>query len=93
MLFPEGGRAPEGLREFKEGSAYIAIKAGVPVVPMAIVGMREKLPMGSIHVRSGKVAVRVGRPIPTAGMTIADRLKLTERLYREVAQLLEAPVA
>ena len=32
LLFPEGGRSPEGLREFKEGAAYIAIKAGVPVV-------------------------------------------------------------
>jgi 1-acyl-sn-glycerol-3-phosphate acyltransferase len=93
LLFPEGGRAPEGLREFKEGAAYIAIKAGVPIVPMAIVGMREKLPMGSIHVRSGKVAVRVGQPISTDGLSISERMELTERLYREVAQLLEAPVA
>lgn len=93
LLFPEGGRAPEGLREFKEGAAYIAIKAGVPVVPMAIVGMREKLPMDSIHVRSGMVAVRIGAPISTAGMKVAERLQLTERLYREVAQLLAAPVA
>src|ERR1041385_6862176 len=54
LLFPEGGRAPKGLREFKEGAAYIAIKAGVPVVPMALAGMREKLPMGSIHLRSGR---------------------------------------
>jgi 1-acyl-sn-glycerol-3-phosphate acyltransferase len=93
LLFPEGGRAPEGLREFKEGAAYIAIKAGVPVVPVAIVGMREKLPMDSIHVRSGRVAVRIGHPIPTAGMKIADRLDLTGRLYREISQLLQAPVA
>ncbi len=93
LLFPEGGRNPQGLREFKEGAAYIAIKAGVPVVPMAIVGMREKLPMGSIHVRSGKVAVRIGEPIPTAGLQLSARLDLTNRLYREIAQLLEAPVA
>ena len=93
LLFPEGGRNPQGLREFKEGAAYIAIKAGVPVVPMAIVGMREKLPMGSIHVRSGKVAVRIGEPIPTAGMQLSARLDLTNRLYREISQLLEAPVA
>jgi 1-acyl-sn-glycerol-3-phosphate acyltransferase len=93
LLFPEGGRAPEGLREFKEGAAYIAIKAGVPVVPMAIVGMREKLPMGSVYVRSGRVAVRIGRPIPTAGLALSARLELTNRLYREVAQLLDAPVA
>src|SRR4051794_6926246 len=93
LLFPEGGRAPEGLREFKEGAAYIAIKAGVPVVPIAIVGMREKLPMGSIHVRSGKVAVRIGEPIPAAGLHLSGRMELTERLYREIAEMLRAPVA
>jgi len=93
LLFPEGGRAPEGLREFKEGAAYIAIKAGVPVVPMAIVGMREKLPMGSIHVRSGRVALRIGEPIPTAGLDLGARVELTQRLYREIEGLLKAPAA
>jgi 1-acyl-sn-glycerol-3-phosphate acyltransferase len=88
LLFPEGGRSAEGLREFKEGAAYIAIKAGVPVVPIAIIGMRELLPMGSVHLHSGKVLVRVGDPISTAGMTIKDRDELTERLYREVAGLM-----
>jgi 1-acyl-sn-glycerol-3-phosphate acyltransferase len=88
LLFPEGGRNPKGLRAFKEGAAYIAIKAGVPVVPIGIVGMRDLLPQGSIHVRSGRVAVRVGEPIPTEGMTIKDREELTARLHREVAALL-----
>jgi 1-acyl-sn-glycerol-3-phosphate acyltransferase len=88
VLFPEGGRTAQGLREFKEGAAYIAIKAGAPVVPVAIVGARELLPMGSIHLRSGKVTVRVGDPIPTDGLTIKDRDELTLRLRREVADLL-----
>ena len=88
LLFPEGGRAPKGLREFKEGAAYIAIKAGVPVVPMALAGMREKLPMGSIHLRSGKVTLRIGAPIPTTGMTIGDRVALTQRLYDEISEML-----
>jgi len=88
LLFPEGGRAPKGLREFKEGAAYIAIKAGVPVVPMALAGMREKLPMGSIHLRSGRVVLRIGAPIPTTGMTIGDRVALTQRLYDEISEML-----
>jgi 1-acyl-sn-glycerol-3-phosphate acyltransferase len=88
MLFPEGGRTAEGLRGFKEGAAYIAIKAGVPIVPVAIVGMRELLPMGSVHLRSGKVTVRVGDPIPTKGMTIGDREELTARLHGAVAEML-----
>lgn len=91
LLFPEGGRSLEGLHEFKEGAAYIAIKAGVPIVPIAIVGLRELLPMGSGHIRSGRVVVRVSDPIDTKGMKISDREDLTLRLHAEVARLLEAP--
>ncbi len=89
LLFPEGGRSARGLREFKEGAAYIAIKAGVPVVPMAIVGMRELLPMGSIHIRGGRVTVRISDPISTRGLKLAGRMDLTERLHAEVARMLE----
>ena len=88
VLFPEGGRSPTGLREFREGAAYIAIKAGVPVVPVAIVGMRELLPMNSIHIRNGRVVVRVGEPIPTSGLKSTHRAELTERLYRQIGALL-----
>jgi 1-acyl-sn-glycerol-3-phosphate acyltransferase len=88
LLFPEGGRSPEGLRPFKEGAAYIAIKAGVPVVPMALAGMRALLPMGSIHLRSGRAVLRIGIPIPTVGMKTSGRDALTGRLYAEVSALL-----
>jgi 1-acyl-sn-glycerol-3-phosphate acyltransferase len=87
LLFPEGGRSPHALREFKEGAAYIAIKAGVPAVPIALVGMRRILPMGSIHIRAGRATLRVGDPIPTKGLTIADRAALNQRLYEEVSRL------
>jgi len=88
LLFPEGGRSAEGLRDFKEGAAYIAIKAGVPLVPVAIVGMRPLLPMGSIHIRGGRVTVRVGEPIPTAGLKLDARGELTVRLHEEIAGML-----
>ncbi|HJT89892.1 MAG TPA: lysophospholipid acyltransferase family protein [Bryobacteraceae bacterium] len=88
LLFPEGGRTRVGLREFKEGAAYIAIKAGVPVVPIAIDGMRELLPMGSLHLRAGKVVLRVGDPIPTADLDLKDRVALTARLHDEIRGLL-----
>jgi|SRR5579872_3554548 len=89
LLFPEGGRNPQGLRAFKEGAAYIAIKSGVPAVPMALAGMREKLPMGSIHIRSGEVVLRIGKPIPTAQLKLHDREALTQRLYDEIAGMLK----
>ncbi len=88
LLFPEGGRSPQGLREFNEGAAYLAIKAGVPVVPMALVGMREKLPMGSIHLRGGRVTLRIGAPIPTKDLKLSDREALTGRLYNEISSML-----
>jgi len=91
LLFPEGGRTRQGLREFKEGAAYIAIKAGVPIVPVAIVGMRRLLPMGSLHIRSGVATLRVGDPILTAGLDLRSREELTERLRDQVSRMLEEP--
>ena len=91
LNFPEGGRSLVGLGKFKEGPAFIAIKAGVPVVPVAIVGARKLLPMGSIHLGSGKILVRVGDPIPTEGMDSAARMPLTVRLHAEISQLLARP--
>ncbi|MBM3775675.1 MAG: 1-acyl-sn-glycerol-3-phosphate acyltransferase, partial [Acidobacteria bacterium] len=55
LVFPEGGRTYGELGEFKEGAAYIAIKAGVPIVPMAMTGLREVLPRGSGVVNRGRV--------------------------------------
>jgi 1-acyl-sn-glycerol-3-phosphate acyltransferase len=88
LLFPEGGRSPKGLREFKEGAAYIAIKAGVPAVPMALAGMRRILPMGSVCLRGGQVSLRVGDPIPTGDYQVSGRVELNQRLYNEISSLL-----
>jgi len=91
VLFPEGGRSPEGLREFKEGAAYLAIKAGVPAVPIGIAGTRQVLPMGSLHVRPHAVTIRIGDPISTAGMKLDARGELSQTLRREVAELIGEP--
>jgi 1-acyl-sn-glycerol-3-phosphate acyltransferase len=88
LVFPEGGRSIEGLQPFKEGAAYIAIKAGVPVVPIALDGTVQVLPMGSSYVRPGLVALRIGNPIPTVNLKLQDRSELTRQLYDRVAELL-----
>ena len=61
----------------------------MPVVPIAIVGLRELLPMGSGHIRSGHVTVRIGTPIPTTGMKVDAREELTVRMYDQVAAMLK----
>ena len=91
LLFPEGGRSRGPMREFKEGAAYIAIKAGVPAVPLGIAGTRAVLPMGSSYVRGGPVVLRIGDPIPTAGMKLHDRSQLIAQLERQVAELAGEP--
>jgi 1-acyl-sn-glycerol-3-phosphate acyltransferase len=90
LIFPEGGRSRNGeTNDFKEGAAFIAIKAGVPLVPVAIKGTREVLPFGSGIVQTGKVTMRIGDPIPTAQASPRDRLRLTEELRQRVLALLE----
>lgn len=94
LLFPEGRRSGDGaMHEFKEGAAYIAIKAQTPVVPFALRGTYEVLPTGSIHIRGGPVDFIVGDPIETKGMTLKDREILTALVRERVTQLLEDQLA
>ena len=89
LIFPEGGRSMDGnLHEFKDGAAYLAIKAQVPMVPLALIGTRQVLPMGSATFRRGRVRLRIGQPIPTTGLGLRDRQKLTEAAREQVAAML-----
>jgi 1-acyl-sn-glycerol-3-phosphate acyltransferase len=88
LIFPEGGRTLHGLEPFKEGAAYIAIKAGAPVVPVGIQGTFSILPRGSLLPKPGNVLLRVGKPIETATLTLQDRGRLTEQIQARVAELL-----
>lgn len=87
LIFPEGGRSPGAMREFKEGAAYVAIKAGVPAVPVGLVGTRQVLPMDSLLPRGGHVTLRVGEPFPTEGLKAHDHEALTRRLQQRVVEL------
>ena len=90
LIFPEGGRSHTGeLAAFKEGAAYIAIRAGVPLVPIALKGTREVLPFGSGHVRSGWVTMRIGDPIPTDQVQLRDRGRITAELRDRIASMLD----
>jgi 1-acyl-sn-glycerol-3-phosphate acyltransferase len=90
LIFPEGGRSRKGeMRPFMEGAAYIAIRAGVPLVPIGLQGTREVLPYGSGNIRGGPVILRIGDPIPTDEATLRDRVHLTELLRERIIKLAE----
>lgn len=89
LVFPEGGRSEDGqLQEFKEGAAYIAIKAGVPIVPVALIGTREVLAMHTAVFHRGPVTLRIADPIPTSGLTMRDRQSLTNQVRNRIVEML-----
>ena len=77
--FPEGTRSKDGsIGAFKGGALQLALEAGVPVVPVAIIGAGEVLPPSGFRVRPGGILVRFGAPIETTGMTPQDRNVLAQ---------------
>ncbi|MCA1584396.1 MAG: 1-acyl-sn-glycerol-3-phosphate acyltransferase [Acidobacteria bacterium] len=89
LIFPEGTRSRnDDLLPFKKGGFIMAIKAQAPIVPVATTGGRASMRRGSAIIRPVTVSVRVGEPIPTAGLTLADRDALIERVRERIHALL-----
>lgn len=93
LMFPEGTRtAGHELGPFKKGSFYLALGAGVPILPLAVLGASEVLPPGDWKIRSGgQIHVRMGRPIPVEGYenTKAGRQALSDHVRAAMQRLLE----
>jgi len=90
LIFPEGTRASNGrLQPFKAGAILLAIRAGVPVVPIGFNGASRVLPKGALLPRGGEIVLRVGKPIPTTSYTARDKQALAEILHDRVAELLD----
>ena len=92
LLFPEGTRTRDGtMGPFKKGGFHLAIAAGVPIVPVAIRGAYEIMPRKQLYLRPGVVTVEIGAPIPTTGLTTADREALVVRVRAEIAHMTGQP--
>ena len=88
VIFPEGGRTPDGeIKPFMPGAFYLAIKAQVDVVPVALVGTFELLPMNTYHIKSRPLEMRVGEPIPTAGFSLGDMETLSAKVHQAMEDL------
>jgi 1-acyl-sn-glycerol-3-phosphate acyltransferase len=88
VIFPEGGRTPDGeIKPFLPGALFLALKAQVDIVPVALVGTYELLPMDTYHIKSRPLEMRVGEPISTAGLTMRDLEALSVRVQKAVEEL------
>jgi 1-acyl-sn-glycerol-3-phosphate acyltransferase len=94
LIFPEGTRSrTDELLPFKKGGFVMAIKAQAPIVPVAVQGGRAAMRRGSWIIRPVTVSVRIGRPVETAGATLADREGVIADVRRQIEALLaEGPV-
>ena len=88
VIFPEGGRTPDGeIKPFLAGAFFLAIKAQVDVVPVALVGTYELLPMNTYHIKCRPLEMRVGEPISTTGLSMRDLPALSVRVQKAVEDL------
>ena len=88
FVFPEGGRTTTGeLQPFLSGAAFLAIRAQVPLVPIALTGVYDLLPIHTRHFYPSPLTLTVGEPISTKGMTIRQADELTARLRAAIETL------
>jgi 1-acyl-sn-glycerol-3-phosphate acyltransferase len=94
FVFPEGGRTSTGeLQPFLNGAAFLAIRAQVPLVPIALVGVYDLLPMHTRHFYhppgGDPLKLIFGEPIPTTGRSLRDSEALTEQLRQAISALIQ----
>ncbi|HET6812187.1 MAG TPA: lysophospholipid acyltransferase family protein [Acidimicrobiales bacterium] len=97
VMFPEGTRqSGPTVQPLFEGAAYVACRAGVPIVPVGIGGSEAAMPKGSKMIRPAKVAVVVGRPLLPPAPSDSGRVpraavhELTGQLHAELQTLFDA---
>jgi 1-acyl-sn-glycerol-3-phosphate acyltransferase len=92
VIFPEGGRTPDGqLQAFLPGAFFLAIKAQADIVPVALVGTFDLLPMNTYHIRCQPLEMRVGAPISTAGLNLRDTEAVSAKVRSAIETLQATP--
>ena len=88
VIFPEGGRTSDGsIQPFLPGAFFLAIKAQVDIVAIALRGMYELLPMDTYHIKPRTLEMHIGQPIPTAGLEMKDLEQLSKKVQKEIESL------
>src|ERR1041385_849893 len=74
LIYPEGTRSPDGrLQDFKKGAVVMAIKAGVPIVPVACSGAHRIMEKRSLVMHPGEILVEFLNPIDSTTFSLEQR--------------------
>ena len=88
LVFPEETWTLDGrLLPFQRGGFLVALKTGLPILPVGLEGPRLVLPPDEGLIRPQPVTVRIGPPIPTRGLGVSHRRDLTAATRREIDRL------
>ena len=86
LIYPEGTRSPDGrLQEFKKGAVMMAIKAGVPIVPIVCSGAHRVMEKRSLVIRPGDILVEFLEPIDASKYSLEERDALNEYVHDVMA--------
>lgn len=88
LVFPEGTRSPTGeMLPFKRGGFLLALKSGLPIVPVGIVGSARVRPKGIFKIRPGRVRVNYGCPMPVQAFGVSKKRELIQEVREQVERL------
>jgi 1-acyl-sn-glycerol-3-phosphate acyltransferase len=91
LIYPEGTRSNDGrLQAFKKGAFVMAIKAGVPIVPIACAGAHRIMEKRSLIIHPGEILVRFQPPIDASKYSFEQRDELSARVRASLAEALPA---
>jgi len=91
MTFPEGTRSRDGeIKAFKQGTFYLAIQSGVPIVPITIIGSGDIMPKRSLKVKPGKIKLIIDKPITVKDYPLEDRQELINRVRQVIIKNYDA---
>ena len=89
LIYPEGTRSPDGrLQEFKKGAVVMAIKAGVPIVPMVCSGAHHIMEKRSLVIHPGEIVVEFLEPIDASQYSFEERDVLNQKVHDAMAAAL-----
>ena len=88
LVFPEGTRSLDGeLQPFERGGFLLALKSGLPIVPVGVIGSMAIRRRGSYVVRPGGITVRYGRPLKVEDFGVRGKQALIRQVREAIADL------